>query len=93
MRRVCEVCVSQGFSSHEPGARYVVLEDRVISLCERHAAELDAASVRSLDEMTKLFRESSGRRSELPRRSPLNRRAFPPRPEGRRTDDERRNLG
>ena len=68
----------------------MVVEERIVALCERHAAALARAEPKTLRAVRRLFREDSGRRSLLPRRSPLDRRVFPARPEGRRLGDGRR---
>jgi hypothetical protein len=48
------------------------------------------ADTKSLDVLRELFQEPEGRRSFVDRRSPLDRRLFPPRPEGRRASAGRR---
>ena len=67
-----------------------MVEERIVALCERHAAALAAAEPETLQALRGLFKEDSGHRSLLPRRSPLDRRVFPPRPEGRRMGEGRR---
>jgi hypothetical protein len=69
---------------------HVLVEDRVVTLCAEHAAQLEAASPLTVQEVRALFREDGERRSPVERRSPLDRRVFPPRPEGRRRGDGRR---
>jgi hypothetical protein len=101
MQRQCEVCASligstdESSSPASDGSRpqrpvYVLVEDRVVALCAEHAAELQAADPQSIDEFRALFRDSGERRSLVERRGPLDRRVFPPRPEGRRRGDGRR---
>jgi len=60
-------------------------------LCAEHAAKLGDASPSSFDDLVEFFAAlGSDRRSEPNRRSE-DRRAFPPRPEGRRRNMGRRN--
>lgn len=70
--------------------RRVLIEDRLLTLCDEHAAEIQLHRVDSIAELRELFRERFGNRSLVLRRSPLDRRVFPPRPEGRRLSDGRR---
>jgi len=64
--------------------------DRVLAFCAKHARRVREANPESLDDLTRLFAEEAGGRSLLDRRSPLDRRIFPPRPEGRRRGLSRR---
>jgi hypothetical protein len=64
--------------------RRLVVEGRIVALCDEHATAVGHARSKSLDVLRELFREKDGKRSLLDRRSPLDRRLFPPRPEGRR---------
>jgi hypothetical protein len=74
----------------------VVVEGRAVRLCRAHAAVVASAMPRTFDELRALFREQPsesspwGRRSKLERRASDDRRAFPPRPEGRRMTGGRR---
>ena len=78
-------------TAHAPlKLRRVLLDGRIVALCEEHARLARSASVESLGELSRLFTEPDGRRSLLPRRSPLDRRVFPARPEGRRASFGRR---
>ena len=79
----CEICL-------KPPVIDLDLEDRQVHLCTAHAREARAANVTSTDELRRLFVESDGRRALLARRAADERRLFPPRPEGRRHDDGRR---
>ena len=72
------------------GLRRIVVQERIVALCTAHAAALLAADAKTLRALRRLFREEDGRRSLVPRRSPLDRRVFPPRPEGRRMSEGRR---
>lgn len=68
----------------------VLLGDRVVALCHEHAAATRQRKVDSVAELRDLFTEMPGGRSLVDRRSPLDRRVFPPRPEGRRRAAGRR---
>lgn len=91
----CAVCGASSTS----GVRIsrLVVEGRPLLLCRDHAAEVAAARPATFEEMRALFVGASidvgsmiasglmvERRSPIPRRSAEDRRAFPPRPEGRR---------
>ena len=89
MTRQCEVCAELGTKS-EGRHHHLVVEQRLFTLCETHARLVKAAGTDSLEAARALFREVTGRRSALPRRAELDRRAFPPRPEGRRLARGRR---
>jgi len=92
MPRKCELCATQKTrAAHEPGKlRRVLVEDRVVALCEPHAAKVRERAPTTLAELRRAFTERRGQRSLLERRAPLDRRAFPARPEGRRTGGGRR---
>lgn len=94
MRRPCEICsaLQPDGASPEPSARYLLIETRVVAVCSIHSKTITGAKVKTLDALSALFTEGAGNRSLLPRRAPVNRRVFPPRPEGRRRGDGRRNL-
>ncbi|WP_437966375.1 hypothetical protein WMF04_43365 [Sorangium sp. So ce260] len=96
----------EGGAPGDPRARTrmarVVIQGRSLSLCRMHAATVAAAMPETFEEMRELFvglqrgaqpspRDASvERRSPIPRRSPEDRRVFPPRPEGRRLGAGRR---
>ena len=98
MREPSERCAVCG--NHEPagaGMSRVVIEGRALSLCRAHAATVVAEMPETFDEMRALFIGDGGdravleeRRSPLTRRDPEDRRAFPPRLEGRRMSNGRR---
>jgi hypothetical protein len=67
----------------------VLVENRLLTLCEQHAVLFRASGKTTLAELRALFLEPQGRRSMISRRAPLDRRVFP-RPEGRRKSDGRR---
>lgn len=89
MIRHCEVCAEIGQTSE--GRRHrLIVDQRLITLCPTHARVVKTSGADSLESVRALFREVTGRRSALPRRADLDRRAFPPRPEGRRLGQGRR---
>jgi hypothetical protein len=95
MQRVCEVCsnLKAAGDTAAPVARRlrrVLIEDRLVCLCELHAVLFQASGRSSLADLRALFVEPEGRRSLVARRAPLDRRVFPARPEGRRSNDGRR---
>lgn len=59
-------------------------------LCDAHAERARSEDARTVAELRSLFTEAGGQRSLLGRRSPLDRRVFPARPEGRRGSGGRR---
>jgi hypothetical protein len=91
----CEVCSSLVAMGGEPELgsgviRRVLVEDRVVALCDVHAEAVLGSGVETIAALRALFIESGGTRSLVPRRAPLDRRVFPPRPEGRRLGTGRR---
>lgn len=104
MTRTTEACAVCG--AHEPDGvamSRVVLEGRVFGVCRAHAATVVAARPATLEELRTLFKGAAvdvdamlrletvlERRSPIARRDPDDRRAFPPRPEGRRVSSGRR---
>lgn len=70
--------------------RRILIEDRIVALCEAHAETVRAHAPGSIAELCQLFPEPSGKRSLVGRRAPLDRRIFPARPEGRRAAPGRR---
>src|SRR5262245_44651449 len=97
----CAVC-----GSVEPlgiGMSRVVIEGRALTLCRAHAATVASAMPATFDELRSLFLGAAldfdllvsldtmvEQRSPIPRRGEHDRRAFPPRPEGRRMSFGRR---
>lgn len=96
MARPCEICQGLAVAKGDPSVtrrtrlRRILLGDRIVALCDAHADEVRAAAPARIDELRALFFEPGGRRSVVSRRAPLDRRVFPPRPEGRRRSDGRR---
>ncbi|HYP77059.1 MAG TPA: hypothetical protein VER12_13920 [Polyangiaceae bacterium] len=95
MTRKCELCATLktrlSAAEHKPAkARRVLVEDRVLALCAEHAEQVKQRGPATLAELRQAFTERHGQRSLLQRRAPLDRRAFPARPEGRRASDGRR---
>lgn len=95
MSRPCEVCSSPDarpeLRERDPGGtRRLLVEERIVSLCDEHAAQYRLSNLSTLSELRSLFAEEGGNRSLIARRSPLDRRIFPARPEGRRRDAGRR---
>ena len=94
MSRGCEVCQGSTAESVARPARgrvrRVMVEERIVVLCDAHAAQYRASGASTLAELREVFNEPAGRRSLVVRRAPLVRRAFPPRPEGRRRAGGRR---
>jgi hypothetical protein len=91
MSRPCEIC-SASKPSLTTGRRIrrLLIEQRIVALCDQHASAYRSSGASTLTELQALFLESAGRRSLVQRRAPLDRRVFPARPEGRRRNDGRR---
>jgi len=64
--------------------RRLCIERRIVALCDAHADRVRAAGVETISDLRSLFPEKDGPRSLVGRRSVVDRRLFPPRPEGRR---------
>ena len=95
MTRKCELCATleTRLSSAEHARvklRRVLVEDRVLALCEVHAAKVKKQAPATVAALREAFSERRGQRSLLERRAALDRRAFPARPEGRRASTGRR---
>lgn len=88
MSTTCEACGRAPTATNR--MRRVLVDERIVALCDEHAAEYQLSGAGSLEELRALFPESDGKRSLISRRTPLDRRIFPPRPEGRRHNDGRR---
>jgi hypothetical protein len=95
MARPCEVCARVAperavRKTTPPRLRRLNVEGRIVALCDEHARAASAAKPKSVAALRALFVEPEGRRSLIDRRSPLDRRVLPPRPEGRRGPGTRR---
>ena len=95
MPRKCELCATlktrASAADHGPAKlRRILVEDRVIALCSAHAEKVKQKAPATLATLRAAFTERRGQRSLLERRAPLDRRAFPARPEGRRASSGRR---
>lgn len=84
MSRPCEVCAKAR------RVRRILVEERVVALCDEHAAQFRLSGEETIAGLRALFPEEGGKRSRVPRRAALDRRVFPPRPEGRRRGGDRR---
>ena len=92
MAQTCEACSAKTPAPRgaQQKLRRFLVGERVVALCQEHAAAFRAAAPCSLPELRALFRETWGKRSLVARRTPLDRRVFPARPEGRRLGRGRR---
>lgn len=94
MSRPCEVCESLSKTATDaPDAkrvRRVLVGNRIVALCALHSNQLRRSEARDVEGLCQVFIEPGGKRSLIGRRSPLDRRVFPPRPEGRRRSQGRR---
>jgi hypothetical protein len=90
----CAVCAAE--ASPTSSLLRVYVEGRTLHLCRNHAATVVAALPATFEDLRALFvgvtihATLHERRSPLPRRWGEDRRAFPPRPEGRRRPVGRR---
>jgi hypothetical protein len=87
MARNCEICAARSLSEGRGSPKKkrlqrLLVHERIIAVCDEHAALAGGAS--TIEELRGLFTEGNGQRSLVDRRAPLDRRLFPPRPEGRR---------
>lgn len=76
--------------SKSPKLRRLLIGERIVALCEAHAAKVRAHAPGSIAELCASFRETKGQRSLIGRRAAIDRRIFPARPEGRRAATGRR---
>jgi hypothetical protein len=94
MAKHCEACSFDRHSGYCPKAaqsvRNVLIGNRIIQLCDKHARQALEASVFDVEALMQLARSVGERRSPIDRRGPFDRRMFPPRPEGRRLESTRR---
>lgn len=96
MAKQCEACASLGRDGGSPKKadriRNLLVEGRLVLLCEMHAEQVHESGLENVDQLRQLLTEPAGLRSLMDRRSPLDRRIFPPRPEGRRHTVGRRSM-
>ena len=94
MAKQCEACsvlVRRADDSVGNGRiRNLLVGGRFVYLCEPHARAVRNHNPSSIEEIRKLLKEADGSRSLVDRRNTVNRRVFPPRPEGRRLQTGRR---
>jgi hypothetical protein len=104
MTGITEACAVCGAGEPDGVAMSrVVIEGRALCLCRDHATTVVAARPETFDELRSLFMGAAAdvsallrldtvveRRSPIARRAAEDRRAFPPRPEGRRANGGRR---
>jgi hypothetical protein len=94
MGRQCEACSALELSGHKPlrttRIRTLLVADRLFCFCDTHADVVRDAAPKSIEDIRDLLKEPDGLRSLMARRSDVNRRIFPPRPEGRRRSQARR---
>jgi hypothetical protein len=91
----CEICerldpTDRPRQTGRPRTRHLLVEQRIVRLCDEHAQSFRSTGASDLETLRALFVEQSGRRAVLERRARLDRRVFPPRPEGRRRNQGRR---
>lgn len=92
----CEMCAGlpPGLRRKPAGGnqrlRRLLFDGRILSLCELHARKVHDSGAETAAELRALFVEPNGKRSLVDRRSPVDRRLFPARPEGRRRAGGRR---
>ena len=96
-QRPCEVCGAAPPSRRGKGGHeQLVFDGRVVTLCRAHATMAAEAHVESVEDLRRVFAGFGGEPGRAERRSPIlrrgaeDRRAFPPRPEGRRASTGRR---
>lgn len=85
----CAVC---GDGHTAANLSRVVIQGRALDLCRAHATTVVTAMPRTFEDLRGLFVDVilPSPRAAFDRRAPLDRREFPPRPEGRRLGIGRR---
>jgi hypothetical protein len=89
MEQRCEVCKNfrpSGDLIEGRKLEEVIYGSRRVLLCRAHAGIAKSSGVTTLEELRELYRESSGRRSYVPRRA-RSAGQVAPRSEGRRAED------
>lgn len=96
MAKYCDACAGlerkTGSSARAMRVRNLLVGDRLVCLCDVHAQAVSCANIQNIDDLRAMLRETDGRRSLVPRRRWVDRRVFPPRPEGRRQAGGRRSI-
>jgi len=94
MAKQCEACAQLALPGESPrhGSRIrnLLVGGRLVYLCDAHVEAIGNLDLCHVDDVRQLLRETEGQRSLVTRRSPVDRRVFPPRPEGRRLATGRR---
>ncbi len=96
MVKQCEACAQLALRGESPrhGSRIrnLLVGGRLVYLCDAHVEAVGNLDLRHVEDVRQLLREAEGQRSLVTRRSPIDRRVFPPRPEGRRLATGRRST-
>jgi hypothetical protein len=96
MAKQCEACAQLALRGGRPlsngRVRNLLVEGRLVYLCDAHVQAVGNPDLCQVECIRQLLRETEGQRSLVTRRSPIDRRVFPPRPEGRRLATGRRST-
>lgn len=96
MAKQCEACSALALRGHKPlrttRIRNLLVAGRLFRFCDTHAEVVRNADPSGIEDIRNLLKEPDGLRSVVARRSDVNRRIFPPRPEGRRRSEARRST-
>ncbi len=96
MAKQCEACAQLALRGESPpkGSRIrnLLVGGRLVYLCDAHVEDVGNLDFHHVENVRQLLRETEGQRSLVTRRSPIDRRIFPPRPEGRRLAAGRRST-
>jgi hypothetical protein len=94
MAKQCEACSALALSGHKPlrttQIHNLLVAGRLFRFCDAHAEVVRNVDANNIEDIRNLLKEPDGLRSLVARRSDINRRIFPPRPEGRRRSEARR---
>jgi hypothetical protein len=90
----CVVCAARGRARRPSPDKIsrVTIQHRTLLMCREHAGMVAIKMPRTWDDLRSLFSAPAERRSPIVRRTEMSedRRVFPPRPEGRRVKQGRR---
>jgi hypothetical protein len=90
----CVVCAARGKSTRPAPDKVsrVTIQKKTLLMCREHAGLVAIKMPRTWDDLRTMFSVPPDRRSPIVRRGPVveDRRVFPPRPEGRRAKNGRR---